>query len=105
MPVRNAGPDAAEQVKVVLASNVEARHVAVAAPRGWSCGRVLDTATGSAAQCTRSTPMAAGATQMLGFALVVPGRPKRGTVYAFTADVSSSTHDPETGNNRAQLIR
>ncbi len=105
VPVRNAGPDSAEQVKVVLASNVEARHMAVAAPRGWSCGRAADTATGSAAQCTRSTPMASGSTQVLAFALVVPNRPKRGTVFAFTAQVESATPDPDTGNNRAQLIR
>ena len=32
VPVRNAGPDAAEQVKVVLTSNVDASYAAVAAP-------------------------------------------------------------------------
>lgn len=105
VPVRNAGPDAAEQVRVVLASNVEARHLAIAAPRGWSCGRVSDTATGSAAQCTREAPFASGSTQVLAFALVVPDKPKRGTVFAFTAQVDSATRDPDTGNNRAQLTR
>ncbi|MEL1262807.1 lamin tail domain-containing protein [Pseudoxanthomonas putridarboris] len=104
VPVRNAGPDAAEQVKVLLTSNVEARYAAVAAPSGWSCSRVQDTAEGSAAECTRRGAMSRG-TQTLAFAMVVPGKPKRGTEFEFEAAVSSDTPDPNPGNNRDRLVQ
>ncbi|WP_368562502.1 lamin tail domain-containing protein [Pseudoxanthomonas sp. UTMC 1351] len=102
MPVRNAGPDQAEAVKVLVQSNVAASHAAVAAPRGWSCSRMQDTSTGSSAQCTRSGAME-NSTQTLAFAIVVPGKPKRGTTLEFKAQVSSSTADPNSNNNQASL--
>ncbi len=104
VPVRNAGPDPAEQVKVVLSSNVDARHAAVAAPGGWSCSRVQDTARGSKAECTRRSAMPRGV-QTLVFAMVVPGKPKRGTSFEFEATVSSDTPDPDTGNNHDTLVQ
>ena len=104
VPVRNAGPDAAEQVTVRLTSNVEARYAAVAAPSGWSCTRVLDTPDGAAADCSRSGAMARGV-QTLAFALVVPGKPKRGTSLEFDATVSSTTTDPNPGNNHDRLVQ
>jgi hypothetical protein len=102
MPVRNAGPDKAEAVKVVVQSNVDASHAAVAAPRGWSCSRMQDTNAGSSAQCTRSGEMDTG-TQTLAFAIIVPGKPKRGTTLQFAAQVSASTADPNSDNNQASL--
>jgi uncharacterized repeat protein (TIGR01451 family) len=102
MPVRNAGPDKAEAVKVMVQSNVAASYAAVAAPRGWACSRMLDTATGSSAQCTRSGEMD-NSTQTLAFAIVVPGKPKRGTALEFKAQVSASTPDPDSSNNQASL--
>ncbi|UOV00618.1 endonuclease/exonuclease/phosphatase family protein [Pseudoxanthomonas mexicana] len=104
VPVRNAGPDAAEQVTVRLTSNVEARYAAVAAPRGWSCTRVQDTPDGAAADCSRSGAMARGV-QTLAFALVVPGKPKRGTALEFDATVSSTTTDPNPANNHDRLVQ
>ena len=104
VPVRNAGPDAAEQVTVRLTSNVEARYAAVAAPSGWSCTRVQDTPAGAAADCSRSGAMARGV-QTLAFALVVPGKPKRGTSLEFDATVSSTTTDPNPGNNHDRLVQ
>lgn len=104
VPVTNAGPDAAEQVKVVLSSNVDARYAAVAAPSGWSCTRVQDTAAGSSAECTRRGAMPRGV-QTLAFAMVVPGKPKRGTEFEFDATVSSDTPDPNPGNNHARLVQ
>ena len=104
VPVRNAGPDAAEQVTVRLTSNVEARYAAVAAPSGWSCTRVQDTPDGAAADCSRSGAMARGV-QTLAFALVVPGKPKRGTSLEFDATVSSTTTDPNPGNNHDRLVQ
>ncbi|WP_162108134.1 DUF11 domain-containing protein [Pseudoxanthomonas mexicana] len=104
VPVRNAGPDAAEQVTVRLTSNVDARYAAVAAPSGWSCTRVQDTPDGAAADCSRSGAMARGV-QTLAFALVVPGKPKRGTSLEFDATVSSTTTDPNPTNNHDRLIQ
>jgi uncharacterized repeat protein (TIGR01451 family) len=104
VPVRNAGPDTAEQVKVVLSSNVDARYAAVAAPSGWSCTRVQDTAEGSKAECTRRGAMPKSV-QTLAFAMVVPGKPKRGTSFEFEATVSSDTPDPDTGNNHDRLVQ
>ncbi len=104
VPVRNAGPDTAEQVTVRLTSNVEARHAAVAAPRGWSCTRVQDTTEGAAADCVRRGAMARGV-QTLAFALVVPGKPKRGTELEFEATVSGTTTDPDPANNHDRLVQ
>ena len=104
VPVRNAGPDAAEQVTVRLTSNVEARYAAVAAPSGWSCTRVQDTTDGAAADCTRRGAMPRGV-QTLAFALVVPGKPKRGTALEFDATVSSTTTDPNPANNHDRLVQ
>ncbi|WP_394696377.1 lamin tail domain-containing protein [Pseudoxanthomonas japonensis] len=104
VPVRNAGPDTAEQVKVVLSTNVEARYAAVAAPSGWSCTRVQDTIDGSKAECTRRGAMAKGV-QTLAFAMVVPGKPKRGTSFEFEATVSSDTPDPNADNNHDKLVQ
>jgi uncharacterized repeat protein (TIGR01451 family) len=104
VPVRNAGPDAAEQVTVHLTSNVEARYAAVAAPSGWSCTRVADTTDGAAADCTRRGAMPRGV-QTLAFALVVPGKPKRGTELEFEATVSSTTTDPNPANNHDRLVQ
>ncbi len=104
VPVRNAGPDAAEQVTVRLTSNVYARYAAVAAPSGWSCTRVQDTPDGAAADCSRSGAMARGV-QTLAFALVVPGKPKRGTSLEFDATVSSTTTDPNPANNHDRLVQ
>ena len=104
VPVRNAGPDAAEQVTVRLTSNVYARYAAVAAPSGWSCTRVQDTPDGAAADCSRSGAMARGV-QTLAFALVVPGKPKRGTSLEFDATVSSTTTDPDPANNHDRLVQ
>ena len=104
VPVRHAGPDTAEQVKVVLSTNVDARYAAVAAPSGWSCTRVQNTAAGSSAECSRRGAMAKGV-QTLAFAMVVPGKPKRGTSFEFEATVSSDTPDPNPANNHDKLVQ
>ncbi|HEY0505950.1 MAG TPA: lamin tail domain-containing protein [Lysobacter sp.] len=101
VPVRNAGPDAAQQPTLVLEGNVAVSAAAVAAPAGWSCSRSA-TAAGFRAQCQRSGAMATG-TQWLAFAIVVPERPKSGTELEFAAQVESATPDPDTANNRDTL--
>ena len=77
---------------------------AVAAPSGWSCTRVQDTAEGAAADCSRRGAMSRGV-QTLAFALVVPGKPKRGTELEFEATVSSTTTDPDPANNHDRLVQ
>jgi hypothetical protein len=94
----------AEQVTVRLTSNVDARYAAVAAPSGWNCTRVQDTTDGAAADCTRRGAMPRGV-QTLAFALVVPGKPKRGTELEFEATVSSTTTDPNPANNHDRLVQ
>ncbi|MCF7221376.1 lamin tail domain-containing protein [Marilutibacter chinensis] len=101
-PVRNAGPDAAANVRLVVEGNVEANRAAIAAPRGWSCSRATGTAAGFRAECTREGEMTRG-TQWLAFAVVVPGRPAGGETLSFSAEVDSDTPDPRSGNNRDTL--
>ena len=43
--------------------------------------------------------------QTLAFALVVPGKPKRGTALEFDATVSSTTTDPNPANNHDRLVQ
>ncbi|HEY5803860.1 MAG TPA: lamin tail domain-containing protein [Lysobacter sp.] len=97
VPVRNAGPDAAQQARLVLEGNVPVGNAAVAAPSGWTCTREASE-TGFRAQCLRSTAVAVG-TQWFAFAIVVPERPRRGTELEFSADVTANTPDPQPGNN------
>jgi predicted extracellular nuclease len=101
VPVRNAGPDAAAQARLVLEGNVAVGAAAVAAPQGWTCQRVA-TDSGFRAECNRDAAMAKG-TQWLAFAIVVPDRPRRGTELEFTASVGAQTPDPDTTNNVDQL--
>lgn len=97
VPVRNAGPDAAQQAHLVLEGNVAVGAAAVAAPSGWSCTREASDA-GFRAQCQRSGAMVAG-TQWFAFAIVVPDRPRRGTELEFSADIAAATPDPQGANN------
>jgi hypothetical protein len=102
VPVRNAGPDAAEAATLVLEGNVDAGRAAIAAPRGWSCTRAEDTADGFRAECSRGDALAEGV-QWFAFAIVVPGRPKHGSAFEFVAEVDALTPDPELSNNRDTL--
>ncbi|GAA5070310.1 lamin tail domain-containing protein [Lysobacter panacisoli] len=101
VPVRNAGPDAAQTPRLVLEGNVAASAAAVAAPNGWSCTRSA-TATGFRAQCERNGAIAIG-TQWFAFALVVPERPRTGTELEFVATVGSDTPDPDAADNSDRL--
>ncbi|AWV06350.1 hypothetical protein C9I47_0628 [Lysobacter maris] len=101
-PVRNAGPDAANNVRLVVEGNVEANRAAIAAPRGWSCSRATATASGFRAECLREGRMARG-TQWLAFAVIVPGHPRRGQALSFSAEVDSDTPDPRGDNNHDEL--
>ncbi|BDU15418.1 lamin tail domain-containing protein [Lysobacter auxotrophicus] len=101
VPVRNAGPDAAQKPTLTIDGNVAASAAAVAAPSGWTCTRVA-TATGFRAQCSRIVDMAQGV-QWFAFAIVVPERPRVGTELEFAARVASDTPDPDASDNTDTL--
>ncbi|MHB8913092.1 MAG: CARDB domain-containing protein, partial [Lysobacter sp.] len=102
VPVTNAGPQAAAQPTLVLEGNVAANLAAVAAPTGWSCSPVGDTAEGFRAECARDGAMVPG-TQWFAFAIVVPKRPRKGELLEFIASVAAQTADPDLANNGATL--
>lgn len=101
VPLRNAGPDAARGVRLVIEGNVAAGSAAVAAPPGWICARSA-VPTGFRAECRHPDARAVG-TEWFGFAVVVPQRPVRGTALEFVASVEAVTPDPIAANNRATL--
>jgi hypothetical protein len=101
VPVRNAGPDAATQPTLVLDGNVAASAAAIAAPSGWTCARTA-TAAGFRAQCTRNGSIGKGV-QWFAFAIVVPERPRTGTMLEFGARIESATPDPDVSNNADSL--
>jgi predicted extracellular nuclease len=96
VPVHNAGPDAAEQPRLVLEGNVDSRHAAVAAPEGWQCTSVRGRGVDFRAECRRDRQ--AVGTAWFAFAVVdpwhAPGEPLR-----FSAAVDAGTYDPLPGNN------
>jgi uncharacterized protein len=101
VPVRNAGPDDAMRPTLVLDGNVAVSAAAIAAPSGWNCTRIA-TAAGFRAQCTRNGSIGK-AVQWFAFAIVVPERPRTGTVLEFTARIDADTPDPELSNNLDSL--
>ncbi len=101
VPVRNAGPDDAAQPTLVLDGNVAVSAAAIAAPSGWNCTRAA-TAAGFRAQCTRNGSIGK-AVQWFAFAIVVPERPRTGTVLEFNTRVGADTPDPDASNNLDSL--
>ncbi|WP_170218665.1 lamin tail domain-containing protein [Marilutibacter aestuarii] len=102
VPVRNAGPDDAEGTTLVVEGNTSARRAAIAAPRGWTCAPLADTATGFRAEC-RHPGALPRRIQWLAFAVVVAGTSPPGQVLHFSAEVDADTPDPDRGNNRDTL--
>ena len=92
VPVANAGPDAADNVHVVITGNTSASPT-IAKPSGWTCTRT----TGGTVhiECDRAGAMASGRSEAISFSLVVP----RNAALHFDATVTSATADPDTGNN------
>ena len=90
VPVRNTGPDAADNVHVTITGNV-AGSPALAIPAGWAC---LRTSGNLHIECTRAAPMPIG-TDVIRFSTVV----RRTQALQFSATVSSATADQNTGNN------
>ena len=94
VPVTNAGPDAADNVHVVITGNVAGSPI-IAKPAGWTCQRI----TGGTlhVECNRATAMPSGGGQAITFSVIV----RRTQSLQLNATVSSDTQDPNTGNNAA----
>jgi len=92
--VANAGPDAAENVRVSIFGNISTTPT-IAKPAGWTCQRI----TGGTlhVECNRATAMPSGGGQAITFSVIV----RRTQSLQLNATVSSDTQDPNTGNNAA----
>jgi hypothetical protein len=91
VPVANAGPDAAANVRVVITGNTSSSPT-IAKPAGWTCQRFSGTLH---IECVRDTDMPSGTTQTIAFSAIV----SRTQPLQFDATVSSDTEDPNAGNN------
>lgn len=96
LAVHNAGPASAAAPVVTVTGNLLPRNVSIVPAGGWTCTRAA-VGTGFRFVCTASGPMAAGADAYFGLALAGRG-PQAVTV---TANVTSTTPDPNTANNTA----
>jgi uncharacterized repeat protein (TIGR01451 family) len=103
--VTNQGPAAAASAVFTeaMASNapgtVNATFVSLAPPAGWSCSTPTVGGTGTIT-CTATTLAAAG-TATFPIVMNVPAAAPAGTVLLGTANIASSTPDPNFGNNAA----
>jgi len=99
--VTNNGPGAATAAKLTETLPANVTFVSLTGPGGtWTC------TAASPYQCTDSATMAAtGATSTASFTLIVTvnSTVTAGTALTETAGVSSSTSDPNSGNNNASV--
>ncbi len=99
--VTNNGPGAASATKLTETLPANVTFVSLTGPGGtWTCTNT------SPYQCTDSASMAAtGATSSASFTLIVTvnSTVTAGTALTETAGVSSSTSDPNSGNNNASV--
>lgn len=98
----NLGPDPMQGAQVRIAVTMPAgASASVGAPSGWSCVRE---AGGAAFLCATAKTLQAGRRET--FSVTV--RPRRafasGDSIRLTADASSGTVDPTSGNNHAELV-
>ena len=98
VPVANSGPDAADNVHVVITGNVTASPT-IAMPAGWTCTRT----TGGTLhiECMRTGAMPSGNSAAIRFSVMVP----RSQPLQFDATMTSDTQDPNTANNTVQYTK
>ncbi len=90
--VTNNGPATANAPVFTETLPANTTAVSLTGPAGWTC--VLATRT-----CTDTANMAANATASFSYVVTVNSNVVQGTVIAETDSVSSTTSDPNTGNN------
>jgi uncharacterized repeat protein (TIGR01451 family) len=99
--VANDGPSSASNVSLSDAVPSNTRFVSNSGAAGWSCSNppTNGQATGNITCTSSSLALGASAT----FTIVVEVRPgtRQGTMITNTATISSSTSDPNSGNNTA----
>ncbi len=90
----NLGPDAAAATQLVISGNVAPTQFSLLVPAGWSCS--TSTAPGGfAATCTAQAAMPSGSSASFAMRFRMPGN----GALNVQATASSSTADPDSGNN------
>jgi uncharacterized repeat protein (TIGR01451 family) len=97
--VTNNGLADAQSVSLNDTTPSNTTFTSLVSPGGWSCTTPASGGTG-AISCTTAT-LANGATATFTLTLAVNGATPNGTVISNTATVSSTTSDPNAGNNSA----
>ncbi len=97
--VANAGPSAAAALSLVDTLPAGTTFVSMSAPAGWSCTTPA-VGAGGTVTCTAGTLAVGGSAVFTLVAKVAPSV-ANGTVLSNTATVSSSTGDPNPGNESA----
>ncbi|MEY2482408.1 MAG: hypothetical protein QOK24_936 [Verrucomicrobiota bacterium] len=97
--VTNFGPDTATNAELFDSLPGDMTFVSLAAASGWSC-TTPSVGTGGSIVCTNAS-FAAGASSTFTLVGHIPPGKSAGTTYNNTATVSSSTSDPDSGNNTA----
>lgn len=90
----NLGPDSADATQVVISGNVAPTQFSLLAPSGWTCATQA-TPGGFSTTCNTSAPVARGSNVSFAMTFRMPGT----AALSVQADASSSTDDPDTGNN------
>jgi uncharacterized repeat protein (TIGR01451 family) len=104
--VSNNGPATASSLSFTetTASNAagtqNATFVSLVAPSGWSCTTPTAGSTGTIT-CTAASMAAGSGTATFSVVLNVPSSVPSGTLLLSTANIASSTPDPNSGNNSA----
>ena len=88
------------EVRVKVLENARAKYAC------RHCDRTgIETPIVTAPMPAQPLPGSVATASTLAFALVVPGKPKRGTELEFGATVSSTTTDPNPANNHDRLVQ
>ncbi|GAA5000016.1 Calx-beta domain-containing protein [Pseudoluteimonas lycopersici] len=95
VPVHNAGPDAAQNVFVMIRGN--GANPTTANPKGWICKRNQTYEI----YCNRIDPMPAGTSETIRFSVITP----RTAHLSFRAEVLSDAEDPNLNNNAADYTK
>jgi uncharacterized repeat protein (TIGR01451 family) len=93
--VSNLGPNSAESVVLSDKLDSNTSYVSTSAPKGWKCSYSKNSAT---VTCT-STSLASGGTATIKITVTVNKTAKVGKELVNTAEVSSTSYDPEMANN------
>jgi uncharacterized repeat protein (TIGR01451 family) len=95
LTISNLGPNTAESVVLFDKLDANTTYVSTSAPKGWKCSY----AKNSAMVSCNSASMVSGGTAIIKITVAVNKTAKVGKELVNTAEVSSTTYDPEMANN------